>query len=96
MEIDKVSEEKMIIEIRQMLRKGETNPSAIAAKLYLRGFDGRFGEIRKSAEYQHKLYSMSVSRKEKSKEPLSTEDLIMLYGDLTQWINSSIGRIILV
>ena len=56
-------QEEMIIEIRQMLGTGETNPSAITAKLYMRGFEGRFGEIRKIAEYQYKLYTMEEARK---------------------------------
>mgnify|MGYP001595507883 CR=1 FL=1 len=55
--------EEIIIEIRKQFEKGQTNPSACAAIMFYKGAKGRFGEIRKIAEYQYKLYSMEVSRK---------------------------------
>ncbi len=56
-------EEEMILKIRQLFDKGQTNPSACTAIMYYKGFKGRFGEIRKVAEYQYKLYTMEKTRK---------------------------------
>lgn len=59
------TEEEMIIEMKRMFTKGEENPSAITSKLYYLGFEGRFMEIRKVAEYQYKLYTMEQAAKKR-------------------------------
>jgi len=55
----------MIVELRLLFAKGQTNPSACAAIMYYKGFEGRFTEIRKLAEYQYKLYSMEEAAKKR-------------------------------
>ena len=57
------TEEEMIVEIKRLFEKGQTNPSACTAILYYHGFEGRFMEIRKVAEHQYKLYTMEQSKK---------------------------------
>jgi hypothetical protein len=60
-----MEEEKTIVEMRLLFAKGQTNPSACAAIMYYKGFEGRFVEIRKIAEYQYKLYSMEQAAKKR-------------------------------
>lgn len=59
------TEEEMIVEMKQLFEKGQTNPSACAAIMYYRGFEGRFVEIRKVADYQYKLFSMKEADKKR-------------------------------
>lgn len=61
-------DEKMIVEMKQLFEKGQTNPSACAAIMYYHGFEGRFVEIRKIADYQYKLFSMKEADKKRLTE----------------------------
>ena len=63
METKEEIEARMIEEFRKLFAKGQTNPSACAAIMYYKGFEGRFMEIRKLAEYHYKLYSMEEAKK---------------------------------
>ncbi len=56
--------EEMIEEMKKLFTKGQTNPSAITSLMYMKGFKGRFMEIRKIAEYQYKVYTMEIKRKQ--------------------------------
>ena len=60
-----IIKEEMIEEMRKLFVKGQTNPSAITSILYMRGFKGRFMEIRKIVEHQYKLYTMEEAKKRK-------------------------------
>lgn len=63
-----MEEEKMILEMKRLFEKGQTNPSACTSIMYYLGFEGRFMEIRKVAEYQYKLYSMKEAEKKRLTE----------------------------
>lgn len=79
------TEEEMILEIRKLFRKGQTNPSACTSIMYYLGFEGRFVEIRKIAEYQFQIYSIAFANsknctKENNWGVLSEKDKEILYG----------------
>lgn len=54
--------EDLILSIRELLKKGWTNPSAITSVMYYKGFEGRFMEIRKQVEYEFKMYQQEQSK----------------------------------
>lgn len=59
-------DDKMIVKMRWLFAKGETNPSSITSKLWYLGFkEGRFTDIRKIAEYQYRLYCQEQAEKGK-------------------------------
>ena len=60
------NEMEAITKMRSLFDKGQTNPSACAAICIQNGIPGRFTDLRKTAEYEYKMYSMEKAAKKRA------------------------------